>query len=174
VADAPATADSLFAAPTQVVTEAMPIEQPGAVAEPAGAVSMTKEENVAPVSTSEQVAPPEQSYTGEEAHSEQASISVPDRATEAYGGEPPSHSEQEAYDEQPIDGEQLAAVESDGASYWDQPEQTNESEQLAAEGAEVSADVPESPWVQGWTEEGYAYWFNTITGESSWEDPNAA
>ena len=30
------------------------------------------------------------------------------------------------------------------------------------------------PWVEGYTEEGHQYWYNTATGESAWELPSTA
>ena len=41
------------------------------------------------------------------------------------------------------------------------------------EGEAAAADQASSPWVVGYTEEGYTYWFNTVTGESSWTNPEA-
>ena len=45
---------------------------------------------------------------------------------------------------------------------------------MAAEGT-AYAEVPiDSPWVgPGYTDEGYPYWYNNLTGESSWVDPHA-
>ena len=44
-----------------------------------------------------------------------------------------------------------------------------------------SSDAPsdlfgaaQSPWVQGWNEQGFPYWFNTLTGEASWSAPEEA
>ena len=39
------------------------------------------------------------------------------------------------------------------------------------EGEPVAVEQESSPWVVGYTEEGYPYWFNTVTGESSWTIP---
>ena len=41
----------------------------------------------------------------------------------------------------------------------------------AGAGTEPAADVPSHPWVAGYTDEGYPYWFNQQTGESSWYEP---
>ena len=79
---------------------------------------------------------------------------LPAEEFDVYGGE------------QPIDGEQLAAVASDGA-YWEQPlgnEQADAGDSWATDGSvnayaeePVSADASESVWVMGYTEEGYQY-----------------
>eukprot|EP00900_Chrysochromulina_parva_P004036 jgi/Chrpa1/13633/Chrysochromulina_OHIO_Genome00020886-RA len=46
--------------------------------------------------------------------------------------------------------------------------------EVEAEGT-AYAEVPvDSPWVgPGYTDEGYPYWYNNLTGESSWVDPHA-
>ena len=50
-----------------------------------------------------------------------------------------------------------------------------EEQQTAVEGGgdeAAAAGLEESPWVVGYTEEGHQYWYNNLTGESSWYDPN--
>ena len=50
-----------------------------------------------------------------------------------------------------------------------------EEQQTAIEGGgdeAAAAGLEESPWVVGYTEEGHQYWYNNLTGESSWYDPN--
>ena len=45
------------------------------------------------------------------------------------------------------------------------------AEEPAAATTELQQPASESPWVSGYNEEGYQYWFNNITGESSWYPP---
>ena len=51
------------------------------------------------------------------------------------------------------------------------PAPAKRSAAAADAAADGAAAAEASPWVPGQTEEGYAYWYNTLTGESSWEAP---
>ncbi|MGH0149687.1 UNVERIFIED_CONTAM: hypothetical protein FKN15_025910, partial [Acipenser sinensis] len=40
--------------------------------------------------------------------------------------------------------------------------------------AKISEKSASSPWVEAFTAEGYTYYYNTITGESKWENPESS